>query len=277
MSIVCKGARFHYSDSDGRELLQARGPLLRPVLVLVHGSESREEARITTSYLTRPREEHYQWEVGPYTACSVSCGGGQQHQTLVCRDRRSDLQVFHDRCAHLARPHLKSTDCNTFGCEARWVTGPWEHCSTTCGPHGVQEREVACVTLPQADSANWTAGIVDPERCSATPMPEAVRECLREPCPAHWMPLGWGQCSTTCGAGTQALQWECVGGGGNEVTYDCGPRPRQTRACEDSPPCPPPPCQSDASEFCQLPVLHRYCKVPKYRELCCHTCANVLV
>ncbi|XP_037779524.1 uncharacterized protein LOC119576067 [Penaeus monodon] len=38
MSIICKGARFHYSDPEGREILQARGPLLRPILVLVRGA-----------------------------------------------------------------------------------------------------------------------------------------------------------------------------------------------------------------------------------------------
>ena len=74
----------------------------------------------------------------------------------------------------------------------------------------------------------------------------------------------------------QSRVWECVGGGGNEVTYDCGPKPRQERVCS-GPPCPgAAPCQRDASTFCQLPQLHRYCQLPKYRALCCHTCANVV-
>lgn len=274
-SFISEGAKFLYSSRGEREMLQARGPLLKPVSIMIHGSRAQESVRVTITYVTPLKQEHYQWEVGPFTACSVTCGGGQQHQTLVCRDRRTDRQVFHDRCDHLPRPSINSTTCNTFGCQAKWVTGPWEHCSTTCGPHGVQERIVSCVTLPEADTANWTTGIVDPLRCSSDPMPETERECLRDPCPANWMPIGWGECSSSCGEGVETRLWECVGVGGNEVTYDCGPHPREVRVCT-KPPCPQSPCLRDASAFCQLPVLHRYCQVPKYRELCCHTCTNVV-
>lgn len=84
------------------------------------------------------------------------------------------------------------------------------------------------------------------------------------------------QCSSTCGEGVQMRVWECIGGGGNEVTYECGPQPRQERVCF-RPPCPTSEhCLRDTSAFCQLPVLHRYCQLPKYRQLCCHTCANVV-
>ncbi|KAG7159640.1 A disintegrin and metalloproteinase with thrombospondin motifs 14-like 2, partial [Homarus americanus] len=274
-SFISEGAKFLYSSRGEREVLQARGPLLRPVSIMIHGTRAQESVRVTTTFLTQLKQEHYQWEVGPFTACSVTCGGGEQHQTLVCRDRRTDKQVFHSSCRHLPRPSLNTTTCNSFGCKAKWVTGPWEHCSTTCGPHGVQERTVSCVTLPEADGTNRTTGIVDPLRCSTDPMPEAQRECLRDPCPAHWSPSGWGECSSSCGEGVETRLWECVGGGGNEVTYNCGPQPRQVRVCIKAP-CPPAPCLRDSSAFCQLPVLHRYCQVPKYRELCCHTCANIM-
>lgn len=274
-SFISEGAKFVYTNSREREMLRARGPLLQPVSLMIHGSRAQEEVQVTTTFLTQLQQEHYQWEVGPYTACSVTCGGGEQHQTLVCRDRRTDHQVFHDRCHHLPRPALNTSVCNTFGCEARWVAGSWEHCSATCGPAGVQQRVVFCVTLPEASSANWTQGIVDPRRCSGTPRPEARRPCLRDPCPGAWTPRGWSECSSTCGEGVESRMWECVGGGGNEVTYECGPMPRQERVCF-GPPCPAAPCLRDASSFCQLPVLHRYCQLPKYRDLCCHTCANVV-
>ncbi|KAG0713876.1 A disintegrin and metalloproteinase with thrombospondin motifs 3 [Chionoecetes opilio] len=238
-------------------------------LVLPHGTSQPPDKRLTSTF---PGSLHL----------------GEQHQTLVCRDRRSDHQVFHDRCRHLPRPSLNTTTCNTFGrpmhlltclttprCAARWVAGKWEHCSATCGPAGVQQRVVFCVTLPEAASANWTQGIVDPQRCSETPRPEARRPCLRDPCPGEWTPQGWSECSSSCGEGVQSMVWECVGGGGNEVTYECGVKPRQERVCFQ-PPCPAEPCHRDASPFCQLPVLHRYCQLPKYRDLCCHTCANVV-
>lgn len=253
-------------------MLQARGPLLHPLTVWIHGSAAQESVRVTTSFYTPVDEEYFQWELGSFTACSVTCGGGQMHETLICRDRRSDLQVFDDQCQHLPQPSLNSTRCNTFGCETKWKAGPWEHCSATCGTHGVQHREVSCITLSDARGANRTDNIVDPRRCQDHPKPVTTRECQREPCPAQWKPISWGECSVTCGVGQEEQLWECMGGGGNEVTYNCGPPPRQLRACI-KPAC---PCLRDASEFCQIPVLYKYCKLPKYNALCCHTCANVV-
>ncbi|XP_068213215.1 A disintegrin and metalloproteinase with thrombospondin motifs 3-like [Palaemon carinicauda] len=274
-TFISEGARFHYTTEGEREMLQAIGPLLNTITVMVHGSPARESVKIHTTFYTPVKEEYFQWESGPFTACSVTCGGGLKHETLICRDRRTDREVFHNRCRHLPRPSLNSTQCNTFGCEAKWMVGPWEHCSTTCGPHGVQERMVSCVTLPHAHFKNWTEGIVDPLRCRDHPKPKDTRPCRREACPAHWEPIGWSECSVTCGVGEEEQLWECMGGEGNEVTYECGPRPKQLRACI-KPACPPSPCLRDASEFCQLPVLYKYCKVPKYNMLCCHTCANVV-
>ncbi|KAK3852245.1 hypothetical protein Pcinc_041158, partial [Petrolisthes cinctipes] len=285
-TFIGEGAKFIYNNHGERELLRAKGPLLSPLSVMIHGTSSMESVRVSTSYLTQLTPEYHQWEVGPNTACSVTCGGGEQHQTLICRDRRTDRQVFHDRCHHLPRPSLNTTSCNTFGCEARWITGPWEHCSTTCGPSGVQERGVFCVTLPEAGTGNWTRGISDPEHCRPDPMPDTHRPCLRDPCPGYWRPNGWTLCSRSCGEGMEEREWECVGGGGdNEVTsYTCSPHPKphQARVCA-GPPCREEEglgaggdCLRDASTFCQLPVLHRYCRLPKYRDLCCHTCANVV-
>ena len=61
---------------------------------------------------------------------------------------------------------------------------------------------------------------------------------------------------------------------------ECGRKPLEVRSCGDGSPCPGDGakeiCLRDSSQFCQLPVLHQYCHIPKYRILCCHTCANVL-
>ncbi|CAL4063966.1 unnamed protein product, partial [Meganyctiphanes norvegica] len=278
-SFIAEGTKFKYTGSQTgqNEILAAKGPLLDPITIMVWGASTGESMRIETSYLLKMKEVYYQWEVGPFTACSVTCGGGFQHETLICRDRRTDLEVFHDRCLHIPRPAVQSQTCNTFGCEVRWLMGEWEHCSATCGQDGLQERVVSCVTMPEAESGNWTSGIVEPGRCGDHPMPDTTQPCNREPCMGYWEPIGWSECSSSCGNGRQERLWDCQGSGQeNEVVYDCGAKPRELRECKGTQ-CPEPPCQRDSSEFCQLPILHTYCHIPKYRLMCCHTCANVLL
>ncbi|KAK7074247.1 ADAM-TS Spacer 1 [Halocaridina rubra] len=114
-TFIIEGAKFAYSNEGEKEMLKAVGPLLQPLSVMIHGSPAQETVLVSTSFYTPVQEEYYQWEIGPFTACSATCGGGEKHETLVCRDRRTDIQVFHDQCRHLPRPRLNTTRCNTFG------------------------------------------------------------------------------------------------------------------------------------------------------------------
>ncbi|KAG0713877.1 A disintegrin and metalloproteinase with thrombospondin motifs 7 [Chionoecetes opilio] len=74
-TFIIEGAKFVYTNVGNREMLRARGPLLQSVFLLIHGTTAREEVLVTTTFLTQLRPEYFQWEVGPYTACSVTCGG----------------------------------------------------------------------------------------------------------------------------------------------------------------------------------------------------------
>lgn len=61
--------------------------------------------------------------------------------------------------------HVSLIQC--LSCDFRWVTGPWEGCSQTCGNHGVQLRMIYCVRTSMVTSSSATnnsaAAIVPPD------------------------------------------------------------------------------------------------------------------
>ena len=89
-----------------------------------------------------------------------------------------------------------------FSCHFQWIAGQWEHCSTTCGLHGVQYRELYCV--PQAVlnkmlfQNNGTIiddpwkHMVNPNKCSGI-TPVMKRPCNQFPCFSYWTYGEWSQ------------------------------------------------------------------------------------
>ena len=86
------------------------------------------------------------WEVGEWSACSVSCGIGISERKYWCT--LEGRQMDRRRCNEMTIPHHKK-ECFVDNKCGRWKTGQWSPCSSNCGP-GVRTREVACVSS-QAD------------------------------------------------------------------------------------------------------------------------------
>ena len=78
-------------------------------------------------------------------------------------------------------------------CWIRWWTGPWQHCSVTCGDDGLHKRSVMCVRSLGEDEQI----ALEDSACRALRKPVSVEPCkTKEPCPGTvpiWMTGNWSQ------------------------------------------------------------------------------------
>tara|TARA_Y100001960_G_C14774861_1_gene882480 strand:- start:3356 stop:4660 length:1305 start_codon:yes stop_codon:yes gene_type:complete len=75
------------------------------------------------------------WNVGSWSSCSKSCGGGTQTRSISC--------PANYKC--IGTKPTTSRSCNTHLCTASWRVGSWSGCSKSCGG-GSQSRSVTCPT-----------------------------------------------------------------------------------------------------------------------------------
>ncbi|XP_026209246.1 ADAMTS-like protein 1 isoform X2 [Anabas testudineus] len=170
------------------------------------------------------------WESSPWTACSMSCGGGIQSRSVSCveEDMQGTITPTEEwKCLYSPRTAILQP-CNTFDCPT-WLAQEWSPCTVTCG-QGLRYRVVLCI-----DHRGLHAG-----GCNPTTKPHIKEECLvTVPCyksidslPVEakpvwhkqaieleeevtvteeptFIPGPWQPCSRTCGAGTQQRTVKC--------------------------------------------------------------------
>nr|XP_023690290.1 A disintegrin and metalloproteinase with thrombospondin motifs 2-like isoform X2 [Paramormyrops kingsleyae] len=309
--VIEKGVEWEYLNDDDKETIQTDGPLGYGVLVMMqmHG-----EAKVSLSYkyiihqdLQPPFEDNglledwdlYEWALKKWSQCSKPCGGGIQYTRYGCRKKSDGKMVHRTYCENLKKPQAINRDCNQKECsQPIWVTGEWETCSKSCGKMGYQMRSVRCIQ-PLYDGTNRS---IHSKHCN-NDRPEARRPCNRHLCPANWRVGPWSQCSVTCGNGTQERQVLCHTRD-NTIGLCMDTKPENIRACRLTP-CPRSPlnhgkngnfliqwlsrpdpeypiqkissrqrCQGDKSVFCRMEVLHRYCTISGYKQLCCKSCSE---
>ncbi|XP_072318059.1 A disintegrin and metalloproteinase with thrombospondin motifs 13 [Eucyclogobius newberryi] len=110
------------------------------------------------------------WKVLQTLACSVSCGLGVAHRTVVC------VQFFNgkesavpDNTCHAAVRPATTVPCLMQLCSFRWEVKPWTQCSVTCG-YGIQSRAVSCLGPSNPEP-------VSPLLCMHMPKPITIQGC----------------------------------------------------------------------------------------------------
>lgn len=171
------------------------------------------------------------WELGEFGPCSAPCGEGERVRSVTCFQRKGtvNVQLPDSECTHDPKPATTET-CNLQLCPARWQVAEPGECSAVCGP-GEARRTVLCVRSHLGSDSE-----VDQSLCSE-PKPSEHVLCVVDVCPVGWdterevqmtradslgvMPRSrmvpvyvWspviGQCSKTCGNGSQEVWFSCV-------------------------------------------------------------------
>ncbi|XP_032364423.1 A disintegrin and metalloproteinase with thrombospondin motifs 2, partial [Etheostoma spectabile] len=270
--VIEKGVAWEYSTSQEAESIQTSGPLQYGVLLMVR---SHGDSKVTVSYkyviqdglrsslesnLLQEDAVFYEWALKKWSACSKPCGGGKQYTRFGCRRKADGKMVPRTFCSNVNKPRAISRGCNSDACSSpRWVSGPWDDCSASCGQTGWQRRWVSCQqasttgqsTTGQSSTGQSATGqsatgqsstgqqtrSVNSKLCGGE-RPEGKRTCNRFSCPAAWRAGPWTPCSVSCGNGTQERQVACLSPEGS--AQNCSdPRPITTRACQ------PPPCSGE--------------------------------
>ncbi|CAK8698557.1 unnamed protein product [Clavelina lepadiformis] len=189
----------------------------------------------------------YQWEIGPWSTCSKSCGEGVMTRRLTCRSANGDVIADTTTCEQLVSdepPSVQQT-CNNGPCAAAWNVGAWSECSLTCGP-GIQRRPVTCSYV---DPKTYVE--VNVTTCDVTTKPYGVRDCDLGNCnaPVYWRVGSWSECSATCGVGVSERRVVCTDHATQSTLGDAvcqaipSFRPDRRRNCR-SEPCVPKSCRS---------------------------------
>lgn len=174
------------------------------------------------------------WEAGQWSACSKSCGEGEQVRLVFCQQRISQTNILNlteDQC--LGRKPASTRPCRRPSCSSYfyWHTSDWSDCSVLCGS-GVRNRRVFC--------KNEAGRIVNDSQCSQ-PQPRSSRSCDLGSCTRHWYHSSWNnKCSEDCGSGIMSRKVYCITDSGRHLPdekCDLEKKPSDEKTCSQNTPC----------------------------------------
>ncbi|KAM6969242.1 LOW QUALITY PROTEIN: papilin [Tautogolabrus adspersus] len=108
-----------------------------------------------------------------WSACSVTCGSGQQTREITCIGS-GGMRLEETSCSTLLRP-LAVRPCETAACprQISWHVGEWGLCSKSCGS-GSRDRQVIC--------SDQERNLYAVDQCNANLKPSTVERCNTQPC-----------------------------------------------------------------------------------------------
>lgn len=189
------GSTLYYRREGEKETVHIPGPSAENLSIMILYQTANPgltyEYTIPIGNVTRKPEFH--WEYTDWSVCTETCGGGIQISTARCMEKEAGL--VEDTFCNATGKLLEITRvCNKHQCPARWWSGPWQHCSVTCGANGVRKRTVLCVRSFGKDEQL----ALDDKECAQHPKPAEAEACTHKvPCPGdiYWETGDW---SETC-------------------------------------------------------------------------------
>ncbi|XP_018007625.1 uncharacterized protein LOC108665385 [Hyalella azteca] len=201
------GGLLHYKREVDIEELFLPGPLTATLtlMVLLLSPEAEVRWEYTLPHVNASYTPSFEWQMGEWSVCSRSCGGGDQAARAQCMEQEAGL-VEDKYCLDSPKPPTNMRVCNTHDCPAWWWTGPWQPCSVTCGPGGTTRRTVICV---RSLGATEQMALLDSD-CPDADKPHDTEPCTApESCPTD---LSWsvGPWLQTCGGDPCATERRLV-------------------------------------------------------------------
>lgn len=160
---------------------------------------------------------------GEWSPCYPSCGKGVSTRNVRCIDSEG-IELTANQCYEILLSEtskLCSTECQM----PYWQYSPWQSCSKRCGA-GESTRTASCIS----------DGVSE---CSEDSKEPLSRECNTIPCNVFsWVETQWGECSSSCGGGTQTRNVTCVDSEG-QISSDNAcihtTKPSDSRSCNTQP------------------------------------------
>ncbi|XP_063803207.1 ADAMTS-like protein 4 isoform X2 [Pseudophryne corroboree] len=170
------------------------------------------------------------WDVGNWSVCSRTCGGGIQHRQVLCRQMYANrtTMVHPQRCGNLVKPNVTQT-CHQRICSHWEIQSNWSTCSVMCGV-GQRTRHVRCISN-QGD-------VIGEVECSNRLRPRTNEVCDMGPCVRSWFHNEWSStCSSECGPGIQRRSVFCLSSSATDESQESctGTKPSDMRVCNSGP------------------------------------------
>lgn len=153
------------------------------------------------------------WQTEKWSDCSKKCNGGIQTRKISCIGDDGKEGI----CSNKDKP-ISEESCNNFDC-GEWLVGNWSDCNPKCGT-GTQTRQVVC---KRSDGT-----VVN--TCE-NKQPPSTQTCVNPTLCASWKVGNWGDCSVTCGGGTQTRSVTCIDTNGNPSNNCLETKPSDTQPC----------------------------------------------